>query len=77
MSDSRDLTLKILGMHCGGCARRVRAALDQTPGVTVKAVAVGSATVALDPARATVESVVTALSRAGYQTQPEGEHAGR
>ena len=38
-----EFTLKIDGMHCGSCVRRVSQALAATPGVVVNEVTVGSA----------------------------------
>jgi copper chaperone CopZ len=61
---SNALTLAIDGMHCGGCVKRVRAALEKVPGLAVGEVAIGKATVTLDGA---VEAdVVAALDKAGY-----------
>jgi len=60
------MELKIEGMHCGACVRRVTQALEKTPGVTVESVAIGSATIeTADPA-----SAVAALKKAGYAAQP-------
>ncbi|MCX6604551.1 MAG: cation transporter [Acidobacteria bacterium] len=59
------MTLKIDGMHCGTCVRRVTMTLEKTIGVTVGAVAIGSATIeAADP-----EPVLAALKKAGYPAQ--------
>ncbi len=38
-----EFTLKVDGMHCGSCVRRVSQALAATPGVVVKEVGVGTA----------------------------------
>ena len=43
------LKLQIDGMHCDACVRRVKAALDNQPGVTVNDVKVGEATVRVEP----------------------------
>ena len=59
------MTLKIDGMHCDACVRRVTLTLEKMPGVTVGTVAIGSATVeAADP-----EPVLAALQKAGYPAQ--------
>ncbi len=59
------MTLKIDGMHCGACVRRVTLTLEKTPGVKVGTVAIGSATIeASDP-----EPVLAALEKAGYPAQ--------
>ena len=59
------MTLKIDGMHCGACVRRVTLTLEKTPGVKVGTVAIGSATIeASDP-----EPVLAALKKAGYPAE--------
>lgn len=59
-------TLKIDGMSCGHCVMSVRKALEGLDGVTVENVAVGSATVAYDPAVTTVAQITDAVDDAGY-----------
>ena len=71
------LELKIEGMHCGGCVRRVTGVLAAVPGLEVKDVKVGSASVAIDPARTTPEAAIQALKSAGYAARPEGSHVDR
>jgi len=61
---SEPITLAIDGMHCGGCVKRVRAALDKVPGVAVTEVAIGKATVTLESAAEA--DVLAALDKAGY-----------
>lgn len=58
------ITLAIDGMHCGGCVKRVRAALEKVPGVAVTEVAIGKATVTLESAAEA--DVLAALDKAGY-----------
>jgi copper chaperone CopZ len=60
------MTLSIEGMSCGHCVRAVRDALAEVPGVAVERVDVGSATVALDPARSSRTAVEEAVRDAGY-----------
>lgn len=62
-----------------GCLKSVRSVLEALPGVAAENVAVGSA-VALDPDRASPETVTDALVKAGYPAReadsaPAG-HAG-
>jgi copper chaperone len=64
-------------MHCGGCVRRVTGVLTAVPGVAVKDVTVGSATISIDPARTTPEAALAALKAAGYPARLEGEHVSR
>jgi copper chaperone len=59
-------TLKIDGMSCGHCVASERKALTELNGVTVEQVAVGSATIAYDPAVASPEGIAGAMSDAGY-----------
>jgi copper chaperone len=65
----QDVKLKIDGMSCGGCVRNVTGALQTVPGVTVKEVAVGSASVGIDPARASAEDVKQAVEKRGFKAQ--------
>jgi copper chaperone CopZ len=63
--------LKIDGMHCGSCVRRVTQALASVEGVVVDEVHVGSAqiTSAVDPAP--VDLAIAALAKAGYAAHLE------
>ncbi|HEU4630549.1 MAG TPA: heavy-metal-associated domain-containing protein [Gemmatimonadaceae bacterium] len=59
-------TLTIDGMSCGHCVLSVKQALEGLDGVTVEHVAIGAATVAYDPAVASPDQIVEAVSDAGY-----------
>lgn len=61
--------LKIGGMSCGGCVNSVRNALSQVPGVEVRQVEVGSATLSYDPRISAAETIRSALMRAGFEPQ--------
>ena len=62
-----EVTLRIDGMHCGACVRRVTQALERIPGAEVLEVRIGAARVNTDnPAMA-----VAALAKAGYTAHPE------
>jgi len=65
------LTLSIEGMHCGGCVRRVTAALEGVKGVEVRSVGVGSANMTFDPSRVSAEEIAAAISRIGFSAQIE------
>jgi|RhiMetdeSRZDD1v2_1073273.scaffolds.fasta_scaffold728446_2 copper chaperone len=65
------LNLKIDGMHCDACVRRVTAVLSQVPGVEVKNVQVGSAAVAFDPAKASPVTIAQAINKIGFTATPE------
>ncbi|MBK9030409.1 MAG: heavy-metal-associated domain-containing protein [Myxococcales bacterium] len=64
-----EFAITIEGMHCGACVRRVKTALDQTPGVTELVVEVGRARGQLDGA--VLADVVAAVTRAGYAAHSE------
>jgi copper chaperone CopZ len=61
-----EFTLRIDGMHCGACVKRVSQALASTDGVEVKEVRVGAARIASEPDGAGVDRAVAALAKAGY-----------
>ncbi|MBW4043773.1 heavy-metal-associated domain-containing protein [Acidipila rosea] len=66
-----EVTLKIDGMHCGACVRRVTQTLEKLDGVKVEDVTVGAARVeASDPASAT-PAILAALQKAGYPAHAE------
>ena len=60
-------TLRIEGMSCQHCVRAVEEALRAVPGVEVRQVAIGEATVAYDPARAPRREIEDAVRDAGYE----------
>ena len=61
-----EFTLRIEGMHCGACVRRVSQALAGTEGLQVKEVRVGAARIATDLDPLPVDRALTALAKAGY-----------
>jgi len=65
-----EFQLKIDGMHCGGCVRRVSQALAATEGVVVDEVTVGSARLHSESEPA-VEAAIAALAQAGYTARLE------
>jgi copper chaperone CopZ len=66
-----EFTLKIDGMHCGSCVRRVSQALAATPGVVVNEVRVGAARLTAADEPAQVELAIAALAKAGYTAHLE------
>jgi copper chaperone len=66
-----EFTLKIDGMHCGSCVRRVSQAVAAVPGVVVNEVRVGAArfTSLKDPAQ--VALVIDAIRKSGYAAHLE------
>lgn len=69
-------TLRIDGMSCDHCVRAVRQALEAVPGVAVRAVAVGTATVEFDDREVPLERVLDAVNDEGYAATPESGAAG-
>lgn len=66
-----EFTLRIEGMHCGGCVRRVSQALAATPGVEVKEVNVGAARLSSTEEPAPVDLAIAAVAKAGYTAHLE------
>ena len=62
-------TILIDGMSCGHCVAAVRKALEGVGSVTVKNVAVGSATLEFDEARVTDSEITAAVDAAGYSVR--------
>ncbi len=60
-----EFTLRIDGMHCGACVRRVGQALAGD-GFTVKEVRVGAARIESDQAPPPVDRAIAAVEKAGY-----------
>jgi copper chaperone len=61
-----EFTLRIDGMHCGSCVRRVNQALAGTAGLDVKEVRIGAARIASDQDPLPVDHALAALAKAGY-----------
>ena len=64
------LTLVIEGMSCGHCLNAVNRGLAGLEGVQLKAVTIGRAELAYDPARINPDRIVAAVSEAGYRATP-------
>ena len=65
-----EFTLRIDGMHCGSCVRRVSQALEST-GLKVGEVRVGAARVTSEKDPAPVNDAIAALAKAGYPAHLE------
>ena len=65
-----EFTLKIDGMHCSSCVRRVSQTLAGIPGLAVKEVSVGIVKLATAqepaPGDDTIGLAIAALAKAGY-----------
>ncbi len=66
-----EFTLRIEGMHCGACVRRVSQALGSLPGLTVEEVRVGAARLRSEQDPAPTGSAIAALAKAGYKAALE------
>lgn len=65
------LTLKISGMHCGGCVRRVTGALEKLPGVEIEDVHVGSARLRIPDGKPDKEAIHGAIRKTGFDVESE------
>jgi copper chaperone CopZ len=61
-----EFTLRIDGMHCGSCVRRVAQALASVEGAQAKDVQIGKARLASELDPAPVDLAIAALAKAGY-----------
>ena len=66
-----EFTLKIDGMHCGSCVRRVSQALAATPGVTVNEIRIGAVRLSSDEEPPPLGLAIAAIAKAGYTANLE------
>ena len=66
-----EINLRIDGMHCGACVRRVTQALQTVPGSEVESVRIGGARVRGDSSSVTPQLLIEAVGKAGYTAFPE------
>lgn len=64
-------TIRIDGMHCGACVRRVTQALASAPGVTVEEVRIGAARLSTEKIPLPVQPALEALQKVGYTAHLE------
>ena len=69
-----EFTLRIDGMHCGACVRRVGQALA-TEGLNVKEVRLGVARIESDQDPAPVNRALAAIQKAGYSAHQDTDPA--
>jgi copper chaperone len=65
-----EISLRIDGMHCGSCIRRVTQALASVEGVQVEEVRLGAARLN-SPADVAPSAAIAALAKAGYTARLE------
>ncbi|MGB6690224.1 MAG: heavy metal-associated domain-containing protein [Terracidiphilus sp.] len=66
-----EFTLRIDGMHCGACIRRVNQALASAQGIEVEEVRMGAARLRSIEGPPPLESALAALEKAGYTARIE------
>lgn len=66
-----EFTLRIDGMHCGSCVRRVTQALNGVPGLAVQEAPIGAARVRSTVEPTPVDQAIAALAKAGYAARLE------
>ena len=64
--------LKIDGMHCQACVRRVTAAIEKVAGPESAKVEIGSAAVKFDPEKTSEQAIAEAVRAIGFEL-PAGE----
>jgi copper chaperone CopZ len=65
----QQLSLRIAGMHCGGCVQTVRDAITGVHSARVDRIQIGSATVTFDEHATNVGAVIDAVYDAGYEAE--------
>jgi copper chaperone len=63
------IKLKIDGMHCDACVRRVTAALQKLPAVAVDRVAIGEADIVFDASRLQPQAIVDSVDAIGFHAE--------
>ncbi|MBV8817043.1 MAG: heavy-metal-associated domain-containing protein [Acidobacteriaceae bacterium] len=66
MTNKTELSLRVTGMHCEACVRRLSVALGKMPGVEVEKVEVGSARLRYDPQATSPDQIAQAVEKAGF-----------
>lgn len=66
-----EFSLRIDGMHCGSCIRRVSQALASAQGLEVKEVRIGAARLISTQDPPPTDLAIAALAKAGYSARLE------
>jgi mercuric ion binding protein len=74
MAADKTITLAVSNMDCAACPSIVKGSLEAVPGVAKVAVSYKdkTATVIYDDAKANVNQLTTATTKAGYPSAPKG-----
>jgi copper chaperone len=67
----KEIALRIDGMHCGSCVRRVTQALSAEKGFHVMEVRLGAARIGASEDPASVDRAISLLAKAGYPAHVE------
>jgi copper chaperone len=68
---STQFSLRIDGMHCGSCVRRVSQALNATDGIQVEEVRIGAARMTSNFDAPPIEAAISSLAKIGFQAHLE------
>jgi copper chaperone CopZ len=66
-----EFTLRIDGMHCGSCVRRVTQALSATGSIEVEEVRIGAARIKSQDDNPPLDAAIAALAKAGFNARVE------
>jgi copper chaperone len=66
-----EFTLRIDGMHCGSCVRRVTQALSASNSIEVEEVRIGAARIKSQGENSPVDAAISALAKAGFNARLE------
>jgi copper chaperone CopZ len=66
-----EFVLRIDGMHCGSCVRRVTQALNSAGGLEVEEVRIGAARLKSLDDKPPIDAAIAALAKAGFSAQLE------
>ena len=66
-----EFILRIDGMHCGACVRRVTQALNTAGNIDVEEVRIGAARLKSSDKNPPVDAAIAALAKAGYNARLE------
>jgi copper chaperone CopZ len=67
----KEITLRIEGMHCGSCVRRVTQALQGVDGTDVREVRLGAARVRISDAAVAQPALLASMAKAGFSAHVE------
>ena len=73
LATEKTVTLAVKNMYCAACPHTVKASLEAVPGVTKVAVSYKdkTATITYDDAKADVNQLTSATTKAGYPSAPK------